>query len=778
MRCVDGLAGELDVTIGVVRFPVIPMPQAAASPYPEGTRWVPREQYLLHNYQRPEDVRELTRLLTRKTVGDERLPQVLLSGARKSGRHYLLQSALWHAGSQPFPIRNSVLDVSGYDANAETYEQYCGKRELLFEGPRRTRWREIAAWLSTYTALKVTSPAIPLLMSSIGLELELPLRDLFQLFGSVDWVTKPGVGGDGEFVERIFRKLTEDGNRFVLFVPGTRQLGLDMRRYLQHAWMRVPNFVLVHTCAPEDGNHDVVRTDETRRFELRPLEAFDLRQHFERRFGPSPGTAGSLDFLTEQVMRHSGGHPGEVAKISRALADNLGMLDRLEQWHLPDAAQLREGMAEVLRHKVTADLEEALDALPAEDAIFFRRFFWTASFCGEWFPADDILAFLEVSGKEERDEWIDFLDGHFGAIAVELGWKHAYLPDHLLYRFAEPLLPGACLRMDYANRRKTALQLARFLHHRLGHETSSKADLLLNVLSYAGECDQTEELYKALSWRVDRRSAAILRDALIGDLRSRRVAPEAVLEQVERLYRSGHPPVLLLAALDALIATQRWVPLSHAHILSFCYHHSLVLGLMGETHAALDAARRGLEFAGTDTVGAIRFHHRLGELQQGLADWDASRTSYEQARYLILRLRGNDDPDLRLPLTGLARLELELKNHSAAMSHVLAAIACGERHQLRDAMQGAALHALGVTLRGQEKWEEAENALRRALAIEEAAHGPDHRTVAFTLHELGVTLRNQERWEESENVLRRALAIREAVHGPDHRTVAGTLYEL
>src|SRR5205085_2128669 len=67
---------------------------------------------------------------------------------------------------------------------------------------------------------------------------------------------------------------------------------------------------------------------------------------------------------------------------------------------------------------------------------------------------------------------------------------------------------------------------------------------------------------------------------------------------------------------------------------------------------------------------------------------------------------------------------------------------------------------------------------RRALAIDEKAHGPDHADVAIDLNNLAVLYDAQGKYAQAEPLHRRALAIFEKVHGPDHPDVAASLDNL
>jgi tetratricopeptide (TPR) repeat protein len=75
-------------------------------------------------------------------------------------------------------------------------------------------------------------------------------------------------------------------------------------------------------------------------------------------------------------------------------------------------------------------------------------------------------------------------------------------------------------------------------------------------------------------------------------------------------------------------------------------------------------------------------------------------------------------------------------------------------------------------------WQEAEPLYRRALAIYEAALGPDHSDVASVLNNLAELLDDTNRWKEAEPLIRRALAISEASFGPHAPYVATDLNNL
>jgi tetratricopeptide (TPR) repeat protein len=94
--------------------------------------------------------------------------------------------------------------------------------------------------------------------------------------------------------------------------------------------------------------------------------------------------------------------------------------------------------------------------------------------------------------------------------------------------------------------------------------------------------------------------------------------------------------------------------------------------------------------------------------------------------------------------------------------------ACGPDHRnvARDA------NGLGNVLRTQGDYAGARMQLERALRIGEAARGAGHHTVAAYANNLGLVLRAQGDYAGARALHERALRIDEAAYGPDHRDVA------
>jgi Tfp pilus assembly protein PilF len=85
---------------------------------------------------------------------------------------------------------------------------------------------------------------------------------------------------------------------------------------------------------------------------------------------------------------------------------------------------------------------------------------------------------------------------------------------------------------------------------------------------------------------------------------------------------------------------------------------------------------------------------------------------------------------------------------------------------------GSLRNSLGYYLHRVADYAGAQAAFERALAIDEAAFGPDHPTVARDVNNLGSVLHALADYAGARESFERALAIDEAAFGPDHPEVA------
>ena len=91
---------------------------------------------------------------------------------------------------------------------------------------------------------------------------------------------------------------------------------------------------------------------------------------------------------------------------------------------------------------------------------------------------------------------------------------------------------------------------------------------------------------------------------------------------------------------------------------------------------------------------------------------------------------------------------------------------------------GRDLNNLALIWRDLGQPERARPLAEQALAITEAAYGPDHPTVGAALNNLAFIWRDLGQPERARPLAERALAITEAAYGPDHPDVATDLSNL
>jgi tetratricopeptide (TPR) repeat protein len=109
---------------------------------------------------------------------------------------------------------------------------------------------------------------------------------------------------------------------------------------------------------------------------------------------------------------------------------------------------------------------------------------------------------------------------------------------------------------------------------------------------------------------------------------------------------------------------------------------------------------------------------------------------------------------------------------SRLLPHALAAAEHAEALDVASDSTARLLNQMGLYLKGRAQFAEAKEMHERALAIDEAAYGPDHPDVAIDVNNLGLVLEDLGDMEEAKKMFERALVIDEAAYGPDHPQVA------
>jgi tetratricopeptide (TPR) repeat protein len=106
------------------------------------------------------------------------------------------------------------------------------------------------------------------------------------------------------------------------------------------------------------------------------------------------------------------------------------------------------------------------------------------------------------------------------------------------------------------------------------------------------------------------------------------------------------------------------------------------------------------------------------------------------------------------------------------LPHALTAAGHAETHAAAPERTGWLLDRAATYLRARARLREAHAGFQRALAITEAARGPDHAVVGSHRNNLGLVLRDLGDLTGAEAQFERAIAIHEATYGTDHPEVA------
>jgi len=144
--------------------------------------------------------------------------------------------------------------------------------------------------------------------------------------------------------------------------------------------------------------------------------------------------------------------------------------------------------------------------------------------------------------------------------------------------------------------------------------------------------------------------------------------------------------------------------------------------------------------------------------QKGLAAFYQGR--YAEARRHFSDSIKDSPSDALERYVSLGRAEYETGNYSAAESALRKVLAVHSDDPL-------VLTNLGLVLKAEAKFSEAESLHNRALAIDEKSLGPDHTDVAHILSNLAELYIDQGKYAKAEQLYFRALAIDEKSLGPD-----------
>ncbi|WP_322509971.1 tetratricopeptide repeat protein, partial [Anaerolinea sp.] len=200
------------------------------------------------------------------------------------------------------------------------------------------------------------------------------------------------------------------------------------------------------------------------------------------------------------------------------------------------------------------------------------------------------------------------------------------------------------------------------------------------------------------------------------------------------------------------------------------------VGLLFQSCAAFDPARNALERA-VDLFPSAEARFSLGNLLRELGLFADARPLLEQA---LVEDRQNGTPRAVIrDLDGLTLLALEQGKLEEALPWAEQALALAQSAiPEKDALLATVWLNYGTVLRDMNRLVEAEQAHRRALALDERWRGAEHPATARDAVELSGTLLEMGRIHEARDLVERALSMDRACYGERHPAVGRDLAHL
>ncbi|MGP0057198.1 MAG: tetratricopeptide repeat protein [Steroidobacteraceae bacterium] len=200
------------------------------------------------------------------------------------------------------------------------------------------------------------------------------------------------------------------------------------------------------------------------------------------------------------------------------------------------------------------------------------------------------------------------------------------------------------------------------------------------------------------------------------------------------------------------------------------------LGLYKPAEALLSQARSDEKSGSVPIESRIRTLVASGSTAYLAADYDAAAAALTSAVGLARAHLDSSDPLRSQALSGLAEVKIQLEKYAEAEDLCREALAADRAR----GPQGAAVLAQTLDLLGRAylysgDLAAAEAPMREALSLRQQALGMRHSLTAISLDNLGTLLYQSGRYDEALSIYRQALPIYRAVYGPEHPEVASII---
>lgn len=360
-----------------------------------------------------------------------------------------------------------------------------------------------------------------------------------------------------------------------------------------------PRVALALSTHPGDGHAKVARGRETVRIELMPLD------------------------------------PGEIAVVLN--------VDTARAEYLGDAYRGNRLVTRTAGDDESGPLAATIADVPEDRRKRIESFVHLAAICGENVPVHLLLDFLAVEA-DDRDEWIDLIDDHFGsdsdfALFADR-FQHPSFPGQLIYGFADPgWVDVLRSRLPADSRSRLASQLLRAFVGTSPLDTRAAVRLAVELGRVAGEAHDSDrmELERELCWWVGQQDLDAAREHLADEVR-RGARTFSLCWTTVNSVQFRWPPARTLAVLAA--ASASGVPASlKAPIEAIRSGLQVDAGHFAEAETS---ALRGIEIA-EDKLLESALMERLGAARRAQGRVDQAEKDFLRSHQLRMELLAEGD---------------------------------------------------------------------------------------------------------------------------------------
>lgn len=741
----------------------------------------PESLYGRFNFQRDEHIDALTEWL----LGTGMPAVVVLGGQPGIGRSFLCDAAARRAREQGHKAAVWHLDLDGFEPNVQNpLTHYL--RHLVAEEERHPDAARGTAKGTNKSAVKILSdldllgPATEVAASLLSLlwQFVTPLKRFAALLDQPPRGTGLSPRDDPETLRRFFSELTHADFKLLVHVTDGPQLTSNLRRLLiREAELAPEHMLLVISCPQAQTTERSAPEVRSRpeRFDLRPLDAAELRILLDRRFEPNEFP----DDFVALLMRRCHGWPVAIANLLADLMDAELVVSEGKIWRLPPAGLENPQLVYAFSHGLFEEVDKPLATLAEEEPELARRLrdiLSLAALCGRYIPIAALLEHLQLDNPtaEAAVDWVDdVLVGKLGWL-TDLGFHIPGFYGCSVYAFTHLLLPLVILNQEAEITRETkAAHLLQFLEQRVQITKRGWARCFLSLAEHLDDED-VEPYRRSLEWWIGTEAADILQAEIRTAIARKEVEPEAV-------WRSAKDSKAMtayqrLAVLDAYAqATVEQggaaIPvLPFARLVDFHLLRSELLIDVGRYAEALDDALNALKLASRDSPARAQALSLSGSARLRMGDTSAAQPDLETALALC-RLNWGEEHRNTLAvrnmlvatlyfigdLTGARELnEQNLDIHERVLGR--------EHHETLAVRNNLAenLRVLGEDLARARKLHQ-EN-----LAIHERVLGLEHPDTLGSRHNLALTLFTIGDFAGAKKLYEQTLEIRERLLGPEH----------